>query len=173
MVIGKGGGVGKTPVVATVAVGLVKRGHKVHQTMKDPVAHVSLVLDGRVEGLTVDRIDPVAETARYVEKMLVSKGRYLDEADRALMRGDPASPCTEEVAVFRAFSRIVSEALGAFVVMDTAPTGHTLLPLDATGAYHRQMTQDIGTVQGRSGMTYSSQSSHSKVPLQPAASRPS
>lgn len=148
MVMGKGG-VGKTTVAAAVAVGLVKRGHKVHLTTTDPAAHVSLVVDGSLDGLVVDRIDPVAETARYVEKVLATKGRDLDEADRALMREDLASPCTEEVAVFHAFSRIVAEARGAFVVMDTAPTGHTLLLLDATGAHHRQMTQDMGLVQGR------------------------
>jgi arsenite-transporting ATPase len=148
MVMGKGG-VGKTTVAAAVAVGLVKRGHKVHLTTTDPAAHVSLVVDGQMDGLTVDRIDPVAETARYVDKVLSTKGRGLDAADLALMREDLASPCTEEVAVFHAFSRIVAEARGAFVVMDTAPTGHTLLLLDATGAYHRQMTQDMGTVQGR------------------------
>jgi arsenite-transporting ATPase len=148
MVMGKGG-VGKTTVAAAVAVGLVKRGHRVHLTTTDPAAHVSLVVDGSLDGLVVDRIDPVAETARYVEKVLATKGRDLDEADRALMREDLASPCTEEVAVFHAFSRIVAEARGAIVVMDTAPTGHTLLLLDATGAYHRQMTQDMGLVQGR------------------------
>lgn len=148
MVMGKGG-VGKTTVAAAVAIGLVKRGHKVHLTTTDPAAHVSLVVEGRLDGLTVDRIDPVAETARYVEKVMATKGRDLDDADRALMREDLASPCTEEVAVFHAFSRIVAEARGAFVVMDTAPTGHTLLLLDATGAYHRQMTQDMGAVQGR------------------------
>jgi arsenite-transporting ATPase len=148
MVMGKGG-VGKTTVAAAVAVGLVKRGHKVHLTTTDPAAHVSLVVDGHLDGLVVDRIDPVAETTRYVEKVLATKGRDLDEADRALMREDLASPCTEEVAVFHAFSRIVAEARGTFVVMDTAPTGHTLLLLDATGAYHRQMTQDMGQAQGR------------------------
>jgi arsenite-transporting ATPase len=148
MVMGKGG-VGKTTVAAALAVGLVKRGHQVHLTTTDPAAHVSLVVDGSLEGLVVDRIDPAIETARYIEKVMATKGRDLDEADRALMREDLASPCTEEVAVFHAFSRIVAEARGAFVVMDTAPTGHTLLLLDATGAYHRQMTQDMGPVQGR------------------------
>ena len=148
MVMGKGG-VGKTTVAAAIAVGLVQRGHQVHLTTTDPAAHVALVVDGSLDGLTVDRIDPVAETARYVEKVMASKGRDLDDADRALMREDLASPCTEEVAVFHAFSRIVAEARSAFVVMDTAPTGHTLLLLDATGAYHRQMTQDMGAVQGR------------------------
>lgn len=148
MVMGKGG-VGKTTVAAAIAVGLVKHGHRVHLTTTDPAAHVSLVVDGSLEGLVVDRIDPVIETARYIEKVMATKGRDLDEADGALMREDLASPCTEEVAVFHAFSRIVAEARSAFVVMDTAPTGHTLLLLDATGAYHRQMKQDMGPVQGR------------------------
>lgn len=149
MVMGKGG-VGKTTVAAAVALGLVKRGHKVHLTTTDPAAHVALVVDGSLEGLMVDRIDPAVETARYVEKILATRGRDMDEADRALLREDLASPCTEEVAVFHAFSRIVAEARAAFVVMDTAPTGHTLLLLDATGAYHRQMTRDIGaSPQGR------------------------
>jgi arsenite-transporting ATPase len=143
MVMGKGG-VGKTTTAAAIAVGLVKRGHRVHLTTTDPAAHVALVVDGALEGLTVDRIDPAAETARYIAKIMATRGRELDAADRALMREDLASPCTEEVAVFHAFSRIVAEARGAFVVMDTAPTGHTLLLLDATGAYHRQMTRDIG-----------------------------
>ena len=147
MVMGKGG-VGKTTVAAAIAVGLVKRGHKVHLTTTDPAAHVSLVVDGRLDGLIVDRIDPAVESARYVEKVLATKGRGLDEADRDLMREDLASPCTEEVAVFHAFSRIVAEARGTFVVMDTAPTGHTLLLLDATGAYHRQIMQDMGEMHG-------------------------
>ncbi|MCA3450735.1 MAG: arsenical pump-driving ATPase [Rhodobacter sp.] len=143
MVMGKGG-VGKTTVAAAIAIGLVNRGHQVHLTTTDPAAHVALVVEGTLPGLTVDRIDPVAETARYVEKIMRSTGRDLDEADRALMREDLASPCTEEVAVFHAFSRVVAEARSAFVVMDTAPTGHTLLLLDATGAYHRQVARDMG-----------------------------
>ena len=148
MVMGKGG-VGKTTVAAAIAIGLVKRGHAVHLTTTDPAAHVALVVDGVLPGLTVDRIDPVTETARYVEKIMATKGRDLDDADRALMREDLASPCTEEVAVFHAFSRTVAEARSGFVVMDTAPTGHTLLLLHATGAYHRQMTHDMGETQGR------------------------
>lgn len=143
LVMGKGG-VGKTTVAAAVALGLVRRGHAVHLTTTDPAAHVALVVDGEAQGLTVDRIDPEAETARYVNKVMASKGRELDEAGRALLREDLASPCTEEVAVFHAFSHIVAEARSAFVVVDTAPTGHSLLLLDAAGAYHRQMTRDLG-----------------------------
>ncbi len=142
MVMGKGG-VGKTTVAAALAVGLVARGHGVHLSTTDPAAHVSDTLAGSLDGLTVDRIDPKAETQRYIEKIMAARGPDLDAASRALLREDLESPCTEEVAVFHAFSRIVAEARSAFVVLDTAPTGHTLLLMDATGAYHRQMVRDI------------------------------
>lgn len=143
MVMGKGG-VGKTTIAAAVAVGLAARGHSVHLTTTDPAAHLSFVVGSEaMPGLTVDRIDPEAETARYIEKIMTTKGRDLDEDGKALLREDLASPCTEEVAVFHAFSRVVGEARSSFVVIDTAPTGHTLLLLDATGAYHRQMTRHL------------------------------
>ncbi|RCW22065.1 arsenite efflux ATP-binding protein ArsA [Ciceribacter lividus] len=142
MVMGKGG-VGKTTVAAAIAVGLAKRGHAVHLTTTDPAAHLSFVVAGEMPGLTVDRIDPVVETERYIEKIMATRGRDLDDEGKALLREDLASPCTEEVAVFHAFSRVVAEARSAFVVIDTAPTGHTLLLLDATGAYHRQMTRHL------------------------------
>ncbi|AOG12219.1 arsenical pump-driving ATPase [Agrobacterium sp. RAC06] len=143
MVMGKGG-VGKTTVAAAVAVGLAARGHTVHLTTTDPAAHLSFVVGANaMPGLTVDRIDPEAETARYIDKIMSTKGRDLDDAGQALLREDLASPCTEEVAVFHAFSRVVGEARSNFVVIDTAPTGHTLLLLDATGAYHRQMTRHM------------------------------
>ncbi len=142
MVMGKGG-VGKTTIAAAIAVGLAKRGHAVHLSTTDPAAHVSFVVDGFMPGLTVDRIDPRVETERYVAKILASRGRDLDEQGKALLLEDLASPCTEEVAVFHAFSHVVAEARSAFVVLDTAPTGHTLLLLDATGAYHRQMTSQL------------------------------
>lgn len=142
MVMGKGG-VGKTTIAAAIAVGLASRGHAVHLTTTDPAAHVKFVVDGPMPGLTVDRIDPATESERYVEKIMASRGRDLDDQGKALLREDLASPCTEEVAVFHAFSRVVAEARSAFVVVDTAPTGHTLLLLDATGAYHRQMTRHL------------------------------
>lgn len=142
MVMGKGG-VGKTTIAAAIATGLAKRGHAVHLSTTDPAAHVSFVVDGVMPGLTVDRIDPRVETERYVAKIMASRGRNLDEQAKALLLEDLASPCTEEVAVFHAFSHIVAEARSAFVVLDTAPTGHTLLLLDATGAYHRQMTSQV------------------------------
>ncbi len=149
MVMGKGG-VGKTTVAAALAIGLVKRGHSVHLSTTDPAAHVAATLADGLDGLQVDRIDPKAETRRYVDKVLATRGADLDEAGRALLREDLESPCTEEVAVFHAFSRVVMEARTSFVVLDTAPTGHTLLLLDATGAYHREMTRGLaGKAQGR------------------------
>ena len=147
MVMGKGG-VGKTTIAAAVAVGLVARGHAVHLSTTDPAAHLSDALAGDLSGLTVTRIDPHAETQKYIAKMLETRGAHLDAAERALLEEDLRSPCTEEVAVFHAFAHIVASARSAFVVLDTAPTGHTLLLLDATGAYHRQMMHSQGTAAG-------------------------
>lgn len=140
MVMGKGG-VGKTTIAAALAVGLVQRGHSVHLTTTDPAAHVADALNGSMPNLKVGRIDPRAETEAYVAKIMATRGRNLDAEGKALLLEDLQSPCTEEVAVFHAFSRVVNEARSAFVVLDTAPTGHSLLLMDATGAYHRQMTR--------------------------------
>ncbi len=137
MVMGKGG-VGKTTIAAALAVGLVQRGHSVHLTTTDPAAHVAETLHGSLDGLQVSRIDPKVETQRYIDRIMATRGKHLDEQGRALLLEDLQSPCTEEVAVFHAFSRVVNEARDAFVVLDTAPTGHSLLLMDATGAYHRQ-----------------------------------
>ncbi|MBH9551920.1 arsenical pump-driving ATPase [Inhella gelatinilytica] len=144
MVMGKGG-VGKTTVAAALALGLVQRGHAVHLTTTDPAAHVKDTLgEAPPAGLRVDRIDPKAETEAYIHKVLSTKGQGLSAEALAFMEEDLRSPCTEEVAVFHAFSRTVAEARHTFVVMDTAPTGHTLLLMDATGAYHRQMAKELG-----------------------------
>lgn len=146
MVMGKGG-VGKTTIAAAIAIGLVRRGHAVHLNTTDPAAHLAMTLEGELPGLKVDRIDPKLETQRYIDKIIAARSPNLDAQEQALLLEDLQSPCTEEVAVFHAFSRTVSEARSAFVVLDTAPTGHSLLLIDATGAYHRQMTREF---EGRS-----------------------
>ncbi|MGM7757274.1 arsenical pump-driving ATPase [Yersinia enterocolitica] len=143
MTMGKGG-VGKTTVAASVAVSLAKRGHKVHLTTSDPAAHLSYTLDGSLPNLQVSRIDPKAETERYRNFVIENQGKGLDAEGLAVLEEDLRSPCTEEIAVFQAFSRIIKEADDHFVIMDTAPTGHTLLLLDATGAYHREMVRQMG-----------------------------
>ncbi len=142
MTMGKGG-VGKTTIAAAVAVELAHRGLPVHLTTSDPAAHLSDTLNGTLDNLTVSRIDPHEETERYRQHVLETKGATLDAHGRALLEEDLRSPCTEEIAVFQAFSRIIREAGKKFVVMDTAPTGHTLLLLDATGAYHREVARQM------------------------------
>lgn len=143
MTMGKGG-VGKTTIAAAVAVELAHRGLPVHLTTSDPAAHINETLNGTMDNLTVSRIDPHAEIERYKQHVMDSKGKDLDEAGRKLLEEDLRSPCTEEIAVFQAFSRIIREAGKKFVVMDTAPTGHTLLLLDATGSYHRDIERQMG-----------------------------
>ncbi|MCX6586448.1 MAG: arsenical pump-driving ATPase [Acidobacteria bacterium] len=142
LVMGKGG-VGKTTLAAALAVGLAHRGLPVHLTTSDPAAHLAETLHGSLDHLTVSRIDPHVEIENYKQHVLSTKGASLDAAGRALLEEDLRSPCTEEIAVFQAFSRIIRESGRQFVVMDTAPTGHTLLLLDATGAYHREMERQF------------------------------
>jgi len=141
--VGKGG-VGKTTVAAAIAVALAQRGHDVHLTTTDPAAHLTETLHGSVVGLTVSRIDPDEATRQYREHVIATKGKNLDDNGRAALAEDLLSPCTEEVAVFQQFSRAVDESRHQFVVIDTAPTGHTLLLLDATGSYHREIARQIG-----------------------------
>ena len=143
MLMGKGG-VGKTTMAAAIAVRLAEMGFDVHLTTSDPAAHLSTTLNGSLNNLQVSRIDPRDETERYRQHVLETKGRDLDEAGKHLLEEDLRSPCTEEIAVFQAFSRVIREAGKRFVVMDTAPTGHTLLLLDATGAYHREIAKKMG-----------------------------
>ena len=143
MLMGKGG-VGKTTLAAAVAVELAHRGLPVHLTTSDPAAHLAETLDGSLANLTVSRIDPHTVTENYRQHVMDTKGASLDAEGRALLAEDLRSPCTEEIAVFQAFSRVIREAGRKFVVMDTAPTGHTLLLLDATGAYHREIARQMG-----------------------------
>ncbi|MCA8924312.1 MAG: arsenical pump-driving ATPase [Planctomycetes bacterium] len=149
LVMGKGG-VGKTTIAAALAVELAARGVDVLLSTTDPAAHLAATVEGQLEHLEVSRIDPAAETRTYVEFILRTKGKDLDEDGRALLLEDLDSPCTEEVAVFHAFSRIVNRARGQLVILDTAPTGHTLLLLDAAGSYHREVLKTrIASVPGR------------------------
>jgi arsenite-transporting ATPase len=132
------------------ALGLVKLGKSVQLSTTDPAAHLAATLEGAVPGLTVGRIDPKAETQKYVDKIVAAKSPGMSPAEVDLLIEDLRSPCTEEVAVFHAFSHVVSQARSSCVVLDTAPTGHSLLLMDATSAYHRQMVREFeSTAPGR------------------------
>ena len=142
MCMGKGG-VGKTTVAAAVALELASRGHEVLLTTTDPAAHLNETLQAETPHLTVERIDPQVAIEGYRERVMAGKGKALDDAGRAVLAEDLKSPCTDEVAVFQQFSHVVFRARKQFVVLDTAPTGHTLLLLDATGSYHREITRQM------------------------------
>lgn len=136
------GGVGKTTVAAAVAVAIAERGFEVHLSTTDPAAHIAAALNNeRLPNLTLSRIDPAAETAKYSAEVLRKAGANLDSQGKALLEEDLRSPCTEEIAVFRAFADAVASARNKFVVLDTAPTGHTILLLDSALAYHREVTR--------------------------------
>lgn len=139
------GGVGKTTIAAALAVALAHAGREVHLTTTDPAAHLSQTLQGAIPGLQVSRIDPAEATQAYRDHVMATKGKDLDDAGRAVLAEDLMSPCTEEVAVFQQFSRVLSESRRRFVVVDTAPTGHTLLLLDAAGSYHREVSRNMGS----------------------------
>ncbi len=139
MVMGKGG-VGKTTIAASVAVDLARRGEEVLLSTTDPAAHVTDAVGAdALPNLEVSAIDPDEATRRYRERVLQRKGKNMDPEERELLEEDLRSPCTKEVAVFRAFAHEIGKAQRQFVVMDTAPTGHTLLLLDTTGSYHREV----------------------------------
>jgi arsenite-transporting ATPase len=141
MTMGKGG-VGKTTMAAAIAMELARRGLPVSLSTTDPAAHVAEAIADGNDLLTVSRIDPEAEVAAYRTQVLEKASHSLDPEALALLEEDLRSPCTEEIAVFGAFARTVADGTDRFVVLDTAPTGHTLLLLDASEAYHREILRN-------------------------------
>lgn len=147
LTMGKGG-VGKTTMASAIAVGLVEKGHKVHLTTTDPAAHLDFVFGDSAssELLTISRIDPVQEVDSYKKEVLSNAAEGLDEAGLAYLEEDLNSPCTEEIAVFRAFADVVERSEDEVVVIDTAPTGHTLLLLDAAQSFNKELARSTGEV---------------------------
>lgn len=139
------GGVGKTTVAAAIALGLAAKGQKVHLTTTDPAAHLQFVISDNAN-ITTSRIDEQAELKKYQDEILAKARETMSEADVAYVEEDLRSPCTQEIAVFRAFAQIVEKAEEAVVVIDTAPTGHTLLLLDATQSYHKEIERTHGDI---------------------------
>jgi arsenite-transporting ATPase len=137
------GGVGKTTIAATIALALAAKGVKVHLTSTDPADHLNYVIAGS-ENITLSRIDEKQELLNYQNEVLSKARETMNEADIAYVEEDLRSPCTQEIAVFRAFAEIVDQAENEVVVIDTAPTGHTLLLLDSTQSYHQEVQRTKG-----------------------------
>ncbi|UPJ18307.1 arsenical pump-driving ATPase [Bacillus cereus] len=140
------GGVGKTTVASAIAVGLAEKGHHVHLTTTDPAAHIDYVMHGEQGNITISRIDPKVEVENYRKEVIEQAKDTVDEEGLAYLEEDLRSPCTEEIAVFRALADIVERANDEIVVIDTAPTGHTLLLLDAAQTYHKEIARSSGVV---------------------------
>lgn len=139
------GGVGKTTIAAAIALGLSKKGKKVHLTTTDPAAHLKFVIEEN-EGITISHIDEKSELKKYQEEVLSKARESMSEEDIAYIEEDLRSPCTQEIAVFRAFAEVVEKAENEVVVIDTAPTGHTLLLLDSTQSYNQEIKRSQGDV---------------------------
>jgi len=142
------GGVGKTSIASAIAVGLSEKGHRVHLTTTDPAAHIAYTFEGSIlkDNLTISSINPEIEVKKYQQEVLSTAGEGLDEEGLAYLKEDLESPCTEEIALFRAFAEVVEKSENEIVVIDTAPTGHTLLLLDSTEAYHKEMSRSTGDI---------------------------
>lgn len=139
------GGVGKTTIAAAIALGLAAKGKKVHLTTTDPAAHLQYTMNDTA-GITMSHIDEKLELEKYKDEILTKARLTMSEDDVAYVEEDLQSPCTQEIAVFRAFAEIVEKADDQVIVIDTAPTGHTLLLLDSTESYHREVERSKGEI---------------------------
>ncbi len=139
------GGVGKTTVAAAIALGLSQKGKKVCLATTDPADHLNLVV-GKESGISVSHIDEKGELEKYQEEVLTRARQTMSEEDLEYVKEDLRSPCTQEIAVFRAFAEIVAKSKDETVVLDTAPTGHTILLLESTQSYNQQIENSGGDV---------------------------
>ncbi|NQY94717.1 MAG: arsenical pump-driving ATPase [Campylobacteraceae bacterium] len=141
MTMGKGG-VGKTTIASMIASKLSSRGHKVTLSTTDPASHLEYIAQNEHSNLTIEKIDPKVELQRHVSEVIEKNEKILSKEDMDLLKEELSSPCIEEIAIFQAFAKTISKGVDGFVVLDTAPTGHTLLLLDSSQSYHKEVLKN-------------------------------
>jgi len=141
MTMGKGG-VGKTSIASLIAYELACAGYKVTLSTTDPAAHLDYIKHKEELDLHIEKIDPKVETQKHINRVIKQNEKKLSSEDMALLKEELSSPCIEEIAIFEAFAATVNRAKDRFIVLDTAPTGHTLMLLDASNAYHNELSKN-------------------------------
>ncbi|KJS88211.1 MAG: arsenic ABC transporter ATPase [Peptococcaceae bacterium BICA1-8] len=148
------GGVGKTSIACVTAVHTAQKGFKTLLLTTDPAAHIGNVLGenvgdeitkiNNIENLFGVKIDPKKTAQEYKNKILKEAQNKFDTNTIKAMQEELDSPCTEEMASFQKFINYASLNEFDVIVVDTAPTGHTLRLLELPMDWSKQIQLKTG-----------------------------
>ncbi|MFC4550826.1 MULTISPECIES: ArsA family ATPase [Halorussus] len=144
------GGVGKTTCAAATGLALAERGERTLVVSTDPAHSLADAFDaaageGRrrvAENLWIDEVGPDAGERAFrgiVEAMAVElreAGIRLDESEIERLFTVGVVPGSDELAALELLAQLVDDDEFDRVVVDTAPTGHTLRLLDLPDVLH-------------------------------------